>query len=115
MVDQREDLLRIVTSSTSFAPADILTEGSFPLTLVRALLSIPIISLVAWQLFFFLIKYSKHDKTFVFLPSSCFFLLKYNFGSVMLPPHTQISSDDPNSRSQLLLEAFERAGVRVQS
>ena len=72
MVDQREDLLRIVTGSTSFAPADILTEGSFPLTLVRALLSIPIIILVAWQLFF-LIKYLKHDKTFVFCHQVVFF------------------------------------------
>jgi len=73
MVDQREDLLRIVTSSTSFAPADILTEGSFPFTLVRALVSIPIILLVAWQLFFFFIKYLKHDKTFVFCHQVVFF------------------------------------------
>ena len=52
---------------------------SFPLTLVRALLSIPIILLVAWQLFFFM-KYLKHDKTFIFLPLTCFFCWNISLG-----------------------------------
>ena len=53
---------------------------SFPLTLVRALLSIPIILLVAWQLFFFLMKYLKHDKTFIFLPLTCSFCWNISLG-----------------------------------
>ena len=86
MVDQREDLLRIVTSSTSFAPADILTEGSFPFTLVRALVSIPIILLVAWQLFFFFYKIFKTRQNVRFLPSSCFFCWNISLGRLCYPP-----------------------------